>query len=1021
MTDQFNDKYYSLGGAMFRKHSRIIAAIVLGFFTWTSGGVFSIAHAAQLEAKKNKAMTAQQKKAESPEERFSKITEELEGALADTKMDIASKKARLVAGRDEINKLDIEMRAQFTATEQKLKAAKLPAEILERHRKFVKHYDDNLNELKGNVERVEKAKNQAEIEVEVEKTRKHLERVKAPSRHQKLDPNNLPHRQPVVKKREPRMKKEEFEQDLKKDKHAWKNAKRIQVASTGSLAGMLVSNSFNAIAQPTAADLAETIEVQLTPEIRAKALELGNNPVKIYEWVRNNIEFVPTWGSIQGAQMTMLTKQGNAFDTSSLLISLLRAAGIHAHYVTGTITLPIDKVMNWAGGFTDPMAALDFMSSAGIPTKALTEGGKVTQARMEHVSVEAFINYIPFRGGKHVNGKGETWIPLDPSYKQYTYTQGIDIKSAVPFDAQAFLTQIKSTATVNEAQGYVTGVNSTLTQQTMQDYQTQVQSYIQQNHPNATVGDVLGKKEIIKQEFPFLLGTLPYRTAIRGTAFTEVPDTLRHKLTFTVTNGTFDETPLAITKNMAELAGKKITLSYSPATSQDEAVINSFLPKPHTDGTPITSNELPSSFPAYLISVNPELRIDGQVVAIGTAVSLGSMETFNMTFSSPAYSSEIVTNPIYAGAYDGIALNTGQIADAQMLTQKSKLEAFKNKLSAQDLTGLTKDDLLGDILYTTALAYYSQLDTINNIQAKIMGIASARYPSEAIFSSDVSVSMLFGIPRSVSPGGLVMDVDRNISANKALNGDEAKKVQYLLTTGTNSSVFEHAVPEQFFSTPENKVEGISAIKALKIAGDQGIPIYTVNQSNIANVLPQLQVDTHVKTDIQNAVNTGKVVTVSKTDITYNGWTGCGYIITNPDTGEGAYMIAGGQNGAYIFVLWIFITLFVALAGPVIATIIAVGEVAGALIAVLAGTAFGIGGTYAIHSAFNEITEINITTTMIDLVAQLIMAVGVALLTVGAVTGLPLILGTILLSLPVILLDYFIFNYTYAPSKKTYYC
>lgn len=34
-------------GMMFRKYSKSIAAVVLCFFTWTSGGVFSIAHAAQ--------------------------------------------------------------------------------------------------------------------------------------------------------------------------------------------------------------------------------------------------------------------------------------------------------------------------------------------------------------------------------------------------------------------------------------------------------------------------------------------------------------------------------------------------------------------------------------------------------------------------------------------------------------------------------------------------------------------------------------------------------------------------------------------------------------------------------------------------------------------------------------------------------------------------------------------------------------------------------------------------------------
>ncbi len=84
---------------------------------------------------------------------------------------------------------------------------------------------------------------------------------------------------------------------------------------------------------PTSDDLADTIEVQFTPEITAKAEELENNPVKIYNWVRNNIEFVPTYGSIQGADYCLQTKLCNAFDTASLLIALLRVSGIHARYV----------------------------------------------------------------------------------------------------------------------------------------------------------------------------------------------------------------------------------------------------------------------------------------------------------------------------------------------------------------------------------------------------------------------------------------------------------------------------------------------------------------------------------------------------------------------------------------------------------------------------------------------------------------------------------------------------------------
>jgi len=888
---------------MFRKHSRVIAAVVLSFFTWTSGGLFSVAHAAQDAVKKAKA-NAPAKKAEGAEDRFAKLTEELTADLDDPKTSHESKRHRLAAAKSELESLDADIRKQFAETEQRLKDAKLPPEILERHAKFVKHYDDNLNELKGNISLVESAKDAAEVEAALEKTRQHLAKVKAPSRHQKLDPNNLPHRQPKALKREPRLKKEEFDRDLKKDKHAWKSAKRIMVASTGSVAGLLPPD-----------DLAETVEVQLTPEIRAKALELGNSPVRIYEWVRNNVEFVPTWGSIQGAQMTMLTRQGNAFDTASLLIALLRAAGINARYVTGTVELPIEKVMNWAGGFTDPQAALEFMASGGVPVKVGISGGKITKALFEHVWVEAFIDYIPSRGAKHVQGQGDTWIRLDPSFKQYSFTNGIDIKTAVPFDAQGFLDQIKAGATINETAGYITGINSLLTQQTMQDYQVRVQSYIQQNLPNATVGDVLGKKEIIKQEFPYLLGTLPYRTAVKGSTFATIPDTLRHKLSFSVENeatstGFIDpEAPapvdnsLTFSKSLAELAGKKITLSYSPATPQDEAVINSYLPKPHADGTPIQPSELPSQLPAYLINVKPELRIDGQVVATGAPVGLGGTNIFTMTFNDPAYGSEQITNYIDAGVYQAIGLNLGRISQEQMTTLKAKLETTKTKLQNQEFSGMTKDDLVGDLLYTTAMVYHAELSTMNFITAKTMNVNAVTVPSETIFATKLSVMMFFGIPRYVRAGGLNMDADYLMQIAKAKDGNNDTVKNYMLSSGMTSSALEHSVPEQLFSTPDAPAQAISTIKALKIANDQGIPIYTINQSNIATVMPQLQVDQYVKEDIQNAVNAGKVVTVSKSNINFNGWNGCGYIVTNPETGGGGYMISGGTSGGVVQALW----------------------------------------------------------------------------------------------------------------------
>ena len=289
------------------------------------------------------------------------------------------------------------------------------------------------------------------------------------------------------------------------------------------------------------------------------------------------MEYVPTYGAIQGADMCLQTLQGNDFDIASLLIALLRASGIHARYVYGTIELPIDKVMNWVGGFTSANAALSFIASGGTPVAGLISGGKISSVRMEHVWVEAFVKFYPMRGAKHITGEGDSWIPLDASYKQYAYTQGIDIKSVVPFDAQTFVNQIQSTATIDTANSSVTNINSTYIQQQMQNYQTQVKTYIEQNYSNATVGDVLGKKEIIKQNFSILAGTLPYQKSMIGVRYSEIPDNLRHKITFKVTKDIYDSemgTPIIVTKRLPEIAGKKITLSYSPATANDEAVIN---------------------------------------------------------------------------------------------------------------------------------------------------------------------------------------------------------------------------------------------------------------------------------------------------------------------------------------------------------------------------------------------------------------------------------------------------------------
>ncbi|ELA09181.1 transglutaminase domain protein [Moraxella macacae 0408225] len=64
----------------------------------------------------------------------------------------------------------------------------------------------------------------------------------------------------------------------------------------------------------------------------------------------------------------------------------------------------------------------------------------------------------------------------------------------------------------------------------------------------------------------------------------------------------------------------------------------------------------------------------------------------------------------------------------------------------------------------------------------------------------------------------------------------------------------------------------------------------------SQVLPKLNHNLDVMNDIRNAVNAGRIVTAHERNISVKGWHGTGYIILDPITGTGAYLIGGGVDG-----------------------------------------------------------------------------------------------------------------------------
>ncbi len=117
--------------------------------------------------------------------------------------------------------------------------------------------------------------------------------------------------------------------------------------------------------------------------------------------------------------------------------------------------------------------------------------------------------------------------------------------------------------------------------------------------------------------------------------------------------------------------------------------------------------------------------------------------------------------------------------------------------------------------------------------------------------------------------------------------------------GMIGSTLEHQIPELLFTNEEHPGEAGTKVKALAKASIEGQRIYQVTQENVNAVLPVLNISSEVKDEIRDSKAVGKKATVSQNNITVGGWTGVGYIITDPETGAGAYRISGGANGGFI--------------------------------------------------------------------------------------------------------------------------
>jgi transglutaminase-like putative cysteine protease len=600
-----------------------------------------------------------------------------------------------------------------------------------------------------------------------------------------------------------------------------------------------------ALALPAPADLAPTPDVQLTPAIRAKAAELGNSPQAIYEFVRNRVAFQPYLGSRKGAAQTLAQLRGNDTDQASLLIALLRAAGIPSRYVRGTVEMTPHAVQTWLG-VDDAATAASILTTAGLDGLAIVTGPEVVAIRSTHVWVEAYVPYTNYRGIPN-DATGATWVPLAPSFKASTVTPGEDVLAAMGFDIDAFIA------------GYI---STFIEPSPLEKLALDIQAHLDATDPGKTVADIERRRVVAGQLLGLLPSTPPYQVLSVTHRLSELEDAKRYKVRFHLYNGGVNL--IDHTVRLIDLAGRRLTIEYIGATPADQATIDSF------GGIYET--------PPSLVNVKPVLEIDGVAVAAATnAIGMGRTHNSDMQFIQAAGASNaqpLVQNEIIAGNGQAIAFDTFlDVNDAFFAS-----EAFP------------PEDFLEAILHAAAVEYLSKVDRGLERAERLMGVVTTQDVSEAIVENAIAVSYSFGVPVTFEWTGLTVDADRRIIGTFDVDGDGSRDIPYMKLTGADGSVMENRIFEDMFAQ-----QAVSTIKILALASDAGIVICTI-QTSVYNDCPGISHPSNIISALNAALAQGHVITIPKAPITVGLWLGTGYIDRNPATGAGGYIISGGISG-----------------------------------------------------------------------------------------------------------------------------
>lgn len=627
--------------------------------------------------------------------------------------------------------------------------------------------------------------------------------------------------------------------------------KKIILSGLLVIAGLCVSQTYTMATPPVdpldPLYVAQTLEIKFASELTQLVSDLDEDPVKIFYWVRHHISNEEYTLSRKGALNTYMTGGGNQWDQCTLLITLLRIAGIPARYARITAT--------------------------------------------NYVFAEAYLPVENYRGSG--NGAQKEWLPLVPWEKEILEGEGLDlfpggtIPAGLEFNFFEFLSSVEA-KTAAEL------------------YEEKIRSYLVTNHPGKSMNSLGDQSVVDKTQTTVLATSLPKNTATPALSdcefYEEIPVEFRAYVDIELVNETSQTVFMDERIYLASISGKPASIDFIPENSTAETTIASY-------GSMYAT-------PLNAASLSAVIRINGNIVATSSS-PINTQVPFHAVISGPnSFSSERST--LKAGTFIAMSFDILSASKRNVQKVKSELDLGNHQQTvAQDSTRHEFLERLGFIMTQSYLEEHlrmqKKLDHLmycnrnygsNTLQPTFLSV----FPPSPSVNEDSQYSLQ--LDWKVDALGEFGQVYKsNVTPVQYLDPASDFVVQLTLLHRYSTSMNEGLV----FGDWQNS-EGISAVKGIKFANDQGITLLALTSADVSGgTVPDLlnqganQWDSATISAVATLLQQGKTVIISQKKPDLNGFVvnslyiafdsnAQSFILNQKDGGE---VLAEGESNLYL--------------------------------------------------------------------------------------------------------------------------